>query len=476
MRNIRFRRRLKVFLIILLAASFIAFFESRIEAFAPQFRVFASDKIGLALGGKVDIAIGSLEGGLIRPFTLRDVQVAAKGGKTHSKLVEINNIVSNYRIWNFIFPRFLSKEPYIAIDFVTRDQEVAGFVVIKGAIENASIKGHIKLLGGEKIDITGRIKNDVASLILMPEKGIIKAECNFAADGVLLLKIKLSHFKVRDIDITGEIIIRNIIAKNSIDARDNSIEGELEAKGLILNYKPFNDIKASYRISKETLELSNLDFGRICYINGRFGLREPHLVNATAVTDNVNIGQAFSIFNARYGSFVQGTMNSKWEFKGPAGNLKSKIRLEIKKGRIADMDFEFLSANLKGDGPVISIEDSRITRENGSFTLAGDMDLKRIGKDSLFENLKITDGENTVLWDGYDTAKWQDVREFRMKKKITEGIDIGFKQFVNDDKVDESLKERDVYELSYKLHPNDSLKVKFSDNKNFFGVEHKDKF
>jgi hypothetical protein len=169
-------------------------------------------------------------------------------------------------------------------------------------------------------------------------------------------------------------------------------------------------------------------------------------------------------------------MNSRWEFKGPLDSLKSSIRLDIRKGRILEMKFESLSARLNGDGAIISIEDSRIARESGSFTLAGYMDLARIGKDSFFENLKVTGGDSAVLWDAYDTAKWQDVREFRMKKKVVDGLDVGFRQLVDDRNIDESLKDRDEYELSYNLHDKDSLKLKVSDNKNFFGLEHKDKF
>jgi hypothetical protein len=169
-------------------------------------------------------------------------------------------------------------------------------------------------------------------------------------------------------------------------------------------------------------------------------------------------------------------MNSKWELKGPAKDLKSKVHIDIKKGRILEMRIESLSADLKGQGSIITIEDSRITRESGSFVLAGYMDLGRIGKESLFENLKLVSGETTVIWDDYETAKWQDVREFRMKKKVVEGVDVGFKKFINDEKVDESLRDRDQYEVSYSLHPKDSLKLRHSDGDNFFGLEHKDKF
>jgi len=45
MRNIRARRRLTALLTLLLIVSLIAFIESRIEAFAPQFKTLAESKI-----------------------------------------------------------------------------------------------------------------------------------------------------------------------------------------------------------------------------------------------------------------------------------------------------------------------------------------------------------------------------------------------------------------------------------------------
>jgi hypothetical protein len=476
MRNIRARRRFKALLILLLAVSMVAFFESRIEAFAPQFKALAETRIEDAFGKKIDISIGAIDGGIVRPFALSDVKVLGSGGKIPSQVVEINSLVSNYRIWDFIFSKVLSRPPHVAIDFETKNKEVSGFLKIKGGIENASIKGYISLFGGDRIEIKGKLKNGMARMIMSPKEGLVKVEANFAADGVMLINIAVHHLKVRTFDIDGEAVIKNIAVKNTANAKDSSFEGEIETKNLILNYKPFLNVRASYRISKEALEVSNLDLGKIFYINGKFGLREPYLIDATAVTDNVNLSQMLSIVNPRYASFLTGTMNSKWEFKGAVNNLKSKVHIEIKKGYISGMSFDYLSADLKGDGPMVKIEDSRITRPSGSLVLAGEMDMRRIGKDSLFENLKIAEGEKAIMWDAYDTAKWQDVREFRMKKKVIGDLNVGFKQFVNDDKVDESLRERDQYELEYSLHPTDSIKVRFGDNKSFFGLEHKDKF
>ena len=63
-----------------------------------------------------------------------------------------------------------------------------------------------------------------------------------------------------------------------------------------------------------------------------------------------------------------------------------------------------------------------------------------------------------------------------MKKKINDDIDIDFKKFTSEDTIDESLKYGDEVQLEYKLHPNDSLKVMVGQDKEFLGIEHKDKF
>jgi len=477
MRNIRARRRFRATLIFLLVISVIAFFESRIEAFAPELKTMVEDKVEGIFGRSLNISIGSIDGGIVRPIALRDVKISGKAaGKLRPRLFWIKNMVSNYRVWDILFPGKFKKEPRVNIDFETNNRELSGFVTLKGSVDNAAVHGYLRAFGSDKIEVYGRIKNGIARLILRPSSGLIKVESNFAADGVLLISVKVDHFKLRDLDLAGNVIIRNIAGKDSINPKDEYLEGDIEATNVIVNYKPFFDLKASYRISKETLEVSNLDLGHIFYLNGKFGLMEPHLIDVVAVTDNMNMSQVLSAINAGYGSYVSGSLNSKSEIKGTIKNLKTNIRLDMRKGRIGEVNFEYLSVNLKGDGPIMKIEDSRVIRESGPVILGGEIDLRRIGKESIFENLKVLNGENTMAWDGWETAKWQDVREFRMTKNIAGGFNVGFKKYVNDDSVDESLRERDQFEVGYNLHPNDSIKMKFTPNSNFFGLEHKDKF
>ena len=478
MRNIRARRRFRATLVFLLAVSIIAFFESRIEAFAPELKVLAEERIEGIFGKNLDISIGSIDGGIVRPIALRDVRISGSGsGKYRSRIFWIKNMVSNYRVWDIAFPDRFKKGPRIEIDFETKNRELSGFVTLEGAIDDAAVRGYVRVFDSSKIEIDGRLKNGIARLILRPKSGLIKIEINFAAGcEVLLISIKANHFKLWDVDIAGDVVIRNIAVKNSTDPKDECLEGDMEATNVIVNYKPFFDLKASYRVSKEVLEVSNFDLGHMFYLNGKFGLREPYFMDVVAVTDNMNMQQVLSAINSGYDSCVSGAMNSKLELKGTIKNLKTNVRLEMRKGRVGEVSFEYLSASLKGDGPIMRIEDSRIIRESGPVVLGGEMDLRRMGKENIFENIKVLTGENTMAWDGWETAKWQDVREFRMTKNVAGGFNVGFKKYINDDRVDESLRERDQFELGYNLHPNDSIKVKFADNSSFFGLEHKDKF
>ena len=493
MRNIRARRRFKTTLIFLLILCVIAFFESRIEAFAPELKILTEERIENVFGRNLNISIGSIDGGIVRPIALRDVRILgpsaplgahpeqsrlmSNGRQTYgSRLFWMKNIVSNYRIWDLVFPDRFKREPRIEIDFETTNRELSGFITFEGTIETATVRGYVKVFGSDKTEVDGWVKNGIIRLILRPESGLIKVEGNFAADGVLLISVKAKHLKLRGIDISGDFVIRNISIKNSADPKDECLEGDIEATNVIVNYKPFFDLKALYRISGEILEVSNLDIGHMFYLNGKFGLTEPYLIDAVAVTDNMNMPQVLSAINAHYGSYVSGSLNSKSEFKGTIKNLKTNIRLDMRQGRMGEVNFKYLSASLKGDGPIIRIEDSRLIRESGPVVLGGEMDMRRMGKDSIFENIKVLNGENTMAWDGWETAKWQDVREFRMTKNVAGGFNVGFKKYVNDDRVDESIRERDQFELGYNLHPNDSIKVKFAPDSNFFGLEHKDKF
>ena len=78
MRHVRARRRFKLFLIAVLSASFILFFEAKVESFAPQLKGFAESRIGELLGGGLRLSIRRLDGGIFHPLTASGCRVSGK--------------------------------------------------------------------------------------------------------------------------------------------------------------------------------------------------------------------------------------------------------------------------------------------------------------------------------------------------------------------------------------------------------------
>ncbi len=439
MRNIRNRRRFGLILYLLLAVCVILFIEDRIEAFVPEMKNFAEARIEKAAGGRIKFSIGDIDGGLFQPITFNDVKIKSGTAGAFPSL-EVSSIKTEYRLWDIM------------------NASSGGFF---------SARGRIDLASGGRINFIGKIKNGVFDIELKPNHGVIKAQGNFGEKGLLDANFKVYHLDIGGYDFTCEGVLK----------AENTAQGSVELKNCVLNYKPFLNLEASYKISGGMLEITNFSLSDIFKGHGTFQLREPFNINAVLTVNNLSLswlGLALGAKNAS--SILSGTANIKCDFKGPLAGLRSNVKMEIRKGAIATLGFEYLSAHLKGEGPVIRIEDSRITRESGTFILAGDIDLRKIGKDTMFGNIRLVGDDKAINWDGWDTSKVQNIREVTMKKRINDDINLDFKKYTFENVIDESLKYGDEVQLEYKLHPNDSLKVMVGQDKEFLGIEHKSKF
>ncbi|MDO8525382.1 MAG: hypothetical protein Q7S07_02720 [Candidatus Omnitrophota bacterium] len=452
MRNIRTRRHFRLILTLLFAACAVLFVEDRIESFVPELKSFVESRIEEALQGRIRLSIGYIGGGLLHPFTLNEVKVENGEGAAILPSLKISSIKTNYRIWDV-------------------------FRITRNRSGELDVNGYIDLSSGDRIDWTGKIKEGIYDIEIKLRRGVIRAQGVISSRGSLAANFKIYHIELGRYDITCDGVFKSEIASSGPEVKESVIQGVVEIRNCVLNYKPFLNLRASYRISGGNLFVSDLSLSDIFKGGGTFQLREPFNTNARLTVNNLSLSWLALALGAKDTSAViSGTANVRCDFKGPAAKLRSNIDLEVRDGDIADLSFEFLSAHLKGDGPLIRIEDSRITRESGSFVLAGEMDLRKIGKSSIFENIRLVGDDKAVNWDGWETSKVNNIREVRMKKTISDEIDIDFKKFTSENTIDESLKYADEVQLEYKLHPNDSLKVMIGQDKEFLGIEHKNKF
>ena len=466
---------------LLFIVSAILFIEDRIEAFVPEMKNFAESKIEGALGGRIKLSIGDVEGGLLHPLTFNDINIENGKGLAVLPSLKISSIKTSYRLWDLLGTRAISRLlagiSRFDVNFITVNKEISGFVRFTNNSGELTAKGYANLSSGGKLDFIGKIKDGVYDVTIMPKRGIFKAQGSVSREGSLDANFKVYHIDIGGYDLVCDGILKSDIVTAGREVRKTAVQGTIETKNCVLNYKPFLNLKAAYRIADGSLTVSDLSLSDIIKGHGTFQLREPFNTNAALTINNLSLSWlAFALGAKNASSIVSGTINAKCDFKGPMANLRSNIEMEVRKGTIATLGFETLSAHLKGDGPVIRIDDSRITRESGYFVLAGDMDLRKMGKTSMFANLRLVGDDKAITWDGWYTSKVQNVREVTMKKKITDDIGLDFKKFTSEDVIDESLKYTDEVQLEYKLHPNDSLKIMVGQDKDFLGIEHKDKF
>lgn len=482
MRHVRTRRRFKFILIGLLSICIILFFEKKIEAFVPHIKNFAEARIDDTLGGRFRISIGAIDGGIMHPFILSDIRIRNDKDAVLFPYIVINNIKTNYRLWDILLSgredsflyNFLPADSRIYVNFVSANRDLSGFVMLKGDLADSNIKGYVNIKGLEKIDFEGKVKDDDFDIEIKPHSGAINIKGNISDEGNITLTFKINHIKLYGFDIVCEGSLTNLIT-DSLPKR--GMEGEIDTGNLIINYKPFLDMRLFYTISDGIMDISEMTFGESFKAAGKIALKNPYNIDMKITANNVSIAWLLSTLGSKDPSSVlSGTMNGKFALTGPVTNLKSDINLDIKKGTISVIDFDYLAAHLKGEGPVIRIEDSRITRESGYFVLAGEMDLAKLGKESLFDDIKLVSDDKAITWDGWGATKAQGVQKITMTKKLSDDINIDFKKFMAEEKIDESIRDNDEVQLEYKLHPHESLKLMVGQDKDFLGFEHKDKF
>lgn len=470
-------------MVALLNVAIVVFFEARLESFAPQLRDYAELKIEEAFGETFIVSIGSLVGGIFHPFVLNDCTIKDLKGNAIVPSVNIDSIITDYRIWDLFKRRkgsvlSLTGKPNIDIKYSSKDKSISGFARLNGEIDDADVRGYLKYLEKERIDYVGKIKKGSLFVLALDTKnGILNLEGSISTDRYLTMNVKLSHFRLYDFDIVCDATTKNAFFMESGNPKRGYIEGEIETESLILNYKQFSNLKASYTIdSHGILNISMLDIGKDFKICGKVGLIEPHIMEIVIMANNVNLSRVLSIVNPKGASYMTGTMNGKFNLAGTFRNPRLNARFDVRHGKLTDVDFEHLNATLKGEGPIIRIEDSRITREGGYFVLTGEIDLSKAGSGDMFEGVKLATSDAAIIWDGWDTMRMRDTQELRMKKRMSEEVGLSFKKYITDERIDESLRDTDQYEIDYNLNPSESLKFKVGQDQDFFGLEHRNKF
>ncbi|MCM8760702.1 MAG: hypothetical protein NC938_04720 [Candidatus Omnitrophica bacterium] len=484
MRHIRTRRRFKAILIVLLVLCIILLVETRIEALVPELKRLAEARVEEMFGGKVKLFIGSIEGGIVNPISLNGIKVKQAKSSVFLQSLEINSIKTKYHLWEVLRPSamapvFLEKDSPIYANFSMCNGSIKGFTALEGDLTDSSISGWLIFFGKSRVDFKGTVKGDIFDMEIRPERpdmGLLRLVADISDDGILTVNIKAYHLKLYGFDVVCDVVLKNNFVKSS-DGCIIGLNGELETRRLVINYKQVAGLKAKYSVSNGALQLHSLSLGDFFRIYGRVGLKNTVAIDLTILANNLSLNWLIGTIEAKEASsIITGTLNGKFSLKGLLHNMKVASDFEIRNGTIGPLDFENLSATIKGDLPFLKIEDSHVMRKSGYFALAGEIDMRRAGKASLFDNIKLVTDDGAISWDDWSSMRVHDGRKVSMKKNVYGNIDIEYKRIFDDSKIDESLRDSDEVRLEYKLQPTDSLKLRIGQDDGFFGFEHKDRF
>jgi hypothetical protein len=255
---------------------------------------------------------------------------------------------------------------------------------------------------------------------------------------------------------------------------------ELLTYGTIIDHHPAEELEIFCNYEDNVLDIVSARVGSQSSASGTidFNKRPPEIKLLWNV-EKINFTDLLAASdeeNTTQGSYLEGGLSGKIYIENSLFDPFIKIALEGEKGNFWGVKFERANINLKGNYPILAFHDSRVYREEGGFfILDGKIDLREIGKQTFFDDIKILSDEKTIVLDGWDIARGVEQSEITLKKAVSEDLKVGFKTFIND-KMQDLSNESDALELEYKLQGNRSLFMRFEKDEELFGVRHKLKF
>ena len=317
-------------------------------------------------------------------------------------------------------------------------------------------------------------------------KGFIEPGLNMLLPDSFLVAIKkdqdrivintgLRHADFKGIDIVGEAI-------STIEPKLNVTRFDIVFKNLIINYTPlFKDIEIQGEYIRKTnlIKISSISVGdknkEVIEGYGKIGFSNGKYVDLYLIIKDLMLEEF--ILTKYNEEIATGIMNGEFRINGPLDRVKTNAHFDVQNGKIQDLEFQSLIAALKGEGPVVNIEDGRIVKEGGNLIMSGEIDFSLFPDSKAFDNLKIETDQRVAVWSGWEISKRFESEKIKAQKKLAKDITFSFETYVNKDflKADQTDRENEIG-VEYKLDKNESLKMRLKDRESFLGLEHKVKF
>lgn len=296
------------------------------------------------------------------------------------------------------------------------------------------------------------LPRDRVALKEMPFTGYINPLKN-----KIYIKSKLDNLNLNGNKVSADILF---VAKG--------ISCWASIKNLKIDESRLLNILSKFEYAKDKLRIVFLKFGDSYFLKGTVGLNSPNSVDLNLKIVRANIRDLATIARVKDADAIFGIMEGEFFIKGTFRDLVSKGSLAGRNGRIGLVHYDSANINFEGFGPILRIVDSRVRQGQGSMALEGLIDLRNIGKENLYNSIRVSADESAYSWNGWGITK-NGSSELGLERDVSEEFKVSFKTSVQEEPLPD-YGTKDEVRLEYKMG-NESIKMKLKEDEEFFGVE-----
>jgi hypothetical protein len=260
----------------------------------------------------------------------------------------------------------------------------------------------------------------------------------------------VQHIKVSNFDLSTNFESTGRLLKDN-KGGFKTLKGLFWSNYSLVNYKPFREMSGTFELDKNLnrFTINSFTWGNI-ELNGSIGLIYPHDLSLVLAINDMDVSEFAIILGVPIEDLdLEGLINGKIKIEGFISSPQIKGQLRASNGNINELRYSDIFVNVEGSYPLINIVDSGIVEEGGTpYNLEGRLDLRQLNNfNSPSNSIKV----NPSSGKGFSWQSWNISRK---------------QNNFSDDRL----------KLEYKLKPNRPFGIRFEDNQEILGVEHKIKF
>jgi len=318
------------------------------------------------------------------------------------------------------------------------------------------------------------IEKETFNTVLIPNDGRVFVNGDYSKFGTVKVDIENQHLKIFGFDFSNIVhLIGKVVFKDSLFSH---FLIDIDTEASIFNYSPMDEIASSFLVDKRSIRVIYLKIGHIVAASGNFNIKPPRRAQAKINFSDFNLDMPFLLAD-KENPGISGKLSGDICINGLLSKPDIGVKFAAKDGHFDAVDYDAMLINGDGKWPYLRIYDSRIVHGDSAIMLEGELDLTRISDETFMENLSITTDDNTIQWEGWDITKVDESREFSLKRGLSNGVSVGYKNYMDDETKYDIDKPRDEFQLEYDLLDDESvIEFKAKEDEEFLGFRKKYSF